>query len=152
MGISPICWNKFIQYSLTLIGIYSLKVVGSLLANVDGPAWVELYILGCVEMDGPASSFPCYPRCVEVYGCLPWCLCRRPKCLTLWVGTEEIFSSIDNFSRVRPSTIGGRTCCAVRSFLYWFATAKFNILLISFCCHKKRKKTFISAVLLKKLK
>lgn len=54
------------QYSLTLIGLYSLKVVGSLPANIDGPAWVELYILCCAEVDGPASSFPRCPRCVEV--------------------------------------------------------------------------------------
>ena len=70
------------QYSLTLIGLYTLKVVGSLLANVDGPAWIELYILCCVGVDGPISSFPRCPRyvevdeqvSVEVCGCLPWCL------------------------------------------------------------------------------
>ena len=137
------------QYLLTLIGLYSLKVVGSSRADVDGLAWVELYILCYVEVDGLASSFPRCPRCVEVgewvlvevCGCyLPWCLCRCPKCVTLSVGMEEIFASIDNFTRLRPSTIVERTCRVVRSFLYWFATTKFNILLISVCCHIKRKK------------
>ena len=89
---------------------------------------------------------------LEVCGCcLPWCLCHCLKCVTLSLGTEEIFVSIDNFTQLRPSTIAGRTCYAVRSFLCWFATAKFNILLISICCHIKRK-NIISAVLLKKLK
>ena len=137
------------QYLLTLIGLYSLKVVGSSRADVDGPAWVELYILCYVEVDGLAASFPRCPRCVEVdewvlvevCGCyLPWCLCRCPKCVTLSVGMEEIFASIDNFTRLRPFTIAERTCRVVRSFLYWFATTKFNILLISVCCHIKRKK------------
>ena len=54
------------QYSLTLIGLYSLKVVGSLPANVNGPAWVELYILCYVKVDGPSSSFPRCPRCAKV--------------------------------------------------------------------------------------
>ena len=54
------------QYLLTLIGLYLLKVVGSLRVDVDGPAWVELYILCYVEVDGSASSFPRCPRCVEV--------------------------------------------------------------------------------------
>ena len=75
------------QYLLTLIGLYSLKVVGSLSIDVDGPAWVELYILCCVEVDGPVSSFP---RCVEVdeqvsvevYDYFPWCLCCRLKYVT----------------------------------------------------------------------
>ena len=132
-----------------------MKVVGSLRANVDGPAWVELYILCCVEVDGPASSFPCCPCCVEVEEwvsvevcgcCLPWCHCHRPTCVSLSVGTEEIFASIDNFTRLKPSTIVGRTCYAVRSFLCWCATAKFNILLIFVCCHIKKKKKIISAV------
>ena len=95
------------QYSLILIGLYSLKVVGSLQADVDGPTWVKLYILCCVEVDGPVSSFsrcPCYVEVdkqisIEVCGCcLSWCLYRCPKCVTLSVETEEIFSSIDNFT------------------------------------------------------
>ena len=54
------------QYSLTLIGLYSLKVVGSLWADINGLAWVELYILCCVEVDGPASSFSRCPHYEEV--------------------------------------------------------------------------------------
>jgi len=73
------------------------------------------------------------------------------KVCTLSVGTEEIFASIDNLIQLRPSITVGRTCCAVQSFLCWFATTKFNILLILVCCHIKRKK-IISVVLLKKLK
>ena len=109
------------------------------------PAWVKMYIWCCVEVDGPISSFSCCQSyvevdervSVEVCGYLRWCLYRCPKCHPL--SMYEIFASIDNFTRLWTSTIVGRTCCAVRSFLYWFATTKFNILLSSVCCHRKRK-------------
>ena len=91
------------QYSLTLIRLYSLMVVGSLQADVDGPAWIELYILCCVKVNDPASSFLHCPHCVEVDErvsvevcgcCLPWCLCCRSNCVTLSVGMEEILGIV----------------------------------------------------------
>ena len=140
------CSNRDMQYSLTLIGLYSLKVGGSLGAEVDGPAWV---VLCCVKLDGPASLFLCCLLCVDervsvevCWCCLPRCLCRRLKCVTLSVGTEEMCVSIDNFTRLRPSTISGRTCYTVRSVLCWFAAANLNILFISVTCHIKRKKKY----------